>query len=114
MRTLPAYRRVRLACSLAAMLATVAPATVYAAESWQTGNIVDVSAVPQGMLIKLDTGLPTNCAGASYGWMLVPESNRVMVATTLALWLSGKRHVDVYTVPVVDSLCVVNQVDARE
>ena len=63
-------------------------------------------------MIMLNTGMPTNCTGSPYGWMLIPEANKTMVATTLALWLSGQRTVTVYTNGYSgNGFCIIGQVD---
>ena len=61
----------------------------------------------------LDTGLPDNCEGSPYGWMLVKQECSAMTSTTLALWIADKRSVTVYTSGIQNgsSFCVINQVD---
>lgn len=107
----PTWARAVLACG--ALLA--APAG-WAAENWQRGNISEVTTTARGLMIRLDSGLPTNCTGTSLGWMLIPEANKTMVSTTLLLWIMGRRTIDVYTsaASAGDSYCSVTQVDPVE
>ena len=88
----------------------------WAAENWLRGNISEVTTTARGLMIRLDSGLPTNCTGTSMGWMLIPEANKTMVSTTLLLWITGRRVIDVYTsAPSAgDSYCSVTQVDPVE
>jgi hypothetical protein len=44
--------------------------------------------------------------------MLVPQSDKTMVATALAMWFSGQRAVTVYTNNYTgQGNCVINQLD---
>lgn len=45
----------------------------------------------------LDAGPPANCTGTTYGWMLLPEANRTMVAAVFLMWMSGQSRVTVYS-----------------
>jgi uncharacterized membrane protein YphA (DoxX/SURF4 family) len=83
-----------------------------AADTYQSGRINNITTTTQGLMLMLDTGMPTQCAGSPYGWMLIPEANKTMVATALALWLSGVRDVTVYVNAYSGSgFCVINQLD---
>ena len=98
----------RLALVIAALLPAICPA----ADTWQRGTINNITSTQQGLLIRLDTGLPDNCAGTPYGWMLIPEANKTLIATTLMLWAMGTRSVDIYTVGRPNGgYCVIEQVD---
>src|SRR5213592_1506271 len=82
-----------------------------AASSWLSGTITNITASSGGLLIQLDTGVPDNCAGTPYGWMLIPESARTMVAVTLITRLQNV-GVTVYTTGRDGSgYCIINQVD---
>jgi len=62
-------------------------------------------------MIRLDTGVPDNCIGTPFGWMLIPESAKTMVAVTLIARLQNVL-VTVYTNGRdVSGNCIVNQVD---
>ena len=88
-----------------------APNTALAAENWITGTIIDVTTTTEGLMIRLDNGIPTDCTGTPLGWMLIREANKTMVATTLMLWQSGNRQVTVYIGGFQGNFCYVNQVD---
>jgi hypothetical protein len=96
----------------AALLLTVHAAGLQAADTYQSGRIVNITTLPQGLLLMLDSGPPTSCAGTSYGWMLIPETAKTMVATTLLLWFSGSREITVYVGPYSGSgYCNITQLD---
>jgi len=83
-----------------------------AADTYQGGRIVNITTTTQGLMLMLDSGLPTVCTGTPYGWMLIPEANKTMIAAALALWLSGTRDVTVYVNAYAGSgYCVINQLD---
>lgn len=106
-----AWRREVRRCAIALLL-SMASTFAAAGTSYQGGNISNTTTVPEGLLIMLDTGPPSNCAGTPYGWMLIPEANKTMVAATLALWLTGKTNVTVYVSSYSGSgYCTINQVD---
>jgi hypothetical protein len=86
----------------------------YSAESYLTGNIVNITAIEQGMLIMLDTGVPTHCEGTPYNWMLIKQEHTVMVSVTLAMWMSGRKTFTVYTKGRPSSFCEVAQIDPVE
>lgn len=46
-----------------------------AADHYLSGTVTNITSVPNGLMIMLDTGVPTNCTGTPYGWMLIPEAN---------------------------------------
>lgn len=67
-----------------------------------------------GVLIKVDAGLPGNCSGTDSGWMWIPASSSAMTAYVIGLWLSGNAgsvQVTVYTVGLASNgFCQVVQV----
>lgn len=105
---LGAFRAILAAASFT--LATSLPAR--AAETWLQGTLSEVTTVPEGLLIRLDNGQPTQCAGTPFGWMLIPEANKTMLAMTMMLWMSGKRSMVIYTRAYTgDGYCTITQVD---
>ena len=63
-------------------------------------------------MIRLDAGVPTNCTGTPYGWMLIREGNKTMVAAALMAWHTGNRGVTVYTDAITPgNFCHINQFD---
>jgi len=78
------------------------------------GKIINLTTTTDGVMIILDTGVPTNCVNPYLGWMLIPTSYGAMASLTLSMWLRGDAHVTVYTTPTTDTYCAVNQVDPVE
>jgi hypothetical protein len=102
-------RRVSLALIAALGAMTL---TTHAADTYLSGTMTNITSGTPGLMLMLDTGVPTNCAGSPYGWMLIPEANKTMIATALMAWHSGNRVVTVYTNAAPSgSLCIVNQFD---
>jgi hypothetical protein len=103
----------RVACLAVAVLAAVVPGSpAQAAETYLAGTISNITTGPTGMRIMLDTGLPTNCTGTPYGWMLIRQEDKAMVAAALAMWFSGQRNVVVYTSAYTgNGYCTINQLD---
>lgn len=105
-----------LLCGLGVFCA--APAI--AGSNFEAGHIVAMSAVdgnggpPNGLVIRLDSGLPDNCSGTPFGWMWVPASSSVITAYVLSFWLSGNTSsvsVTVYTSGLSSNgFCQVTQV----
>lgn len=103
-----------LACLLA--LASFAHTTPALAEASQTGHISSMTTVNNGVsgiLILLDSGLPTNCTGTPYGWLWIPDGTTID-AYVLGLWLSGTESsvlVTVYTSGLAtNGFCEVTQI----
>ena len=46
----------------------------YNAEAYLPGSITNITSTTEGLMIMLDTGVPTNCAGTPNGWMLIPAA----------------------------------------
>ena len=62
----------------------------------------------------LDTGLPDNCNGSAYGWMIISGDYKPMTAFVIGLWMRGDAaqvHVTVYTDGLVGGYCRINQID---
>jgi hypothetical protein len=80
------------------------------------GNIIDLTSVSAGVMIKLDTAAPTICVGIDGNqWMLIPAENKSVTALLLMMYSMGKRNATVYsTGTVVNGWCVVSQYDPTE
>jgi hypothetical protein len=91
------------------------PMAANASPTYQVGRINNVTFAGDGVLIRLDTGLPDNCAGTGSGWMLIPISAKPIQAFVLGLWLRGDAAqvtVVVYTTAgVVSGYCQIDQID---
>lgn len=83
---------------------------------YQNGNISNLTAVQSGIMIKLDKGLPDNCEGASYGWMLAKQEHTALVSVILAAWMAGKKYGTVYTTGIDGSTgyCKIQQFDPTD
>lgn len=89
--------------------------SVWAYASWQDGHISNITYGADFMLIMLDTGVPTNCAGTPSGWMKIPAQNKPMLAFVTGLWMRGDASqisVTVYTDGIgASGFCEINQID---
>jgi hypothetical protein len=98
-------------------LAAMAASPCIAGPNWQYGHINNITVAGDDVLVRLDTGLPDNCTGTAFGWMIVPSAAKAMKAFVLALWARGDMNsvsVTIYTDGMVGSYCQVNQVDPQE
>ncbi|MCL6270744.1 hypothetical protein M3P05_12500 [Sansalvadorimonas sp. 2012CJ34-2] len=90
-----------------------ASSSSFAAEEYVSGNISNLTAIESGIMIMMDKGMPDNCKGSPYGWMLIENENSFLGATVLSIWLKGKRSGTIYTSgrPGGKGFCIVNQFD---
>jgi len=83
----------------------------FSGANWIGGNIIDITSATQGLMVRIDAGVPDNCAGTFFGWMLIPDSARTMVAVTLIARLQNT-PVAIYTSGLdASGQCIVVQVD---
>ena len=85
--------------------------TAHANTNYKSGTISNLTSTTAGIMIMLDTGIPTFCEGTPYGWMLVKNVNSAMVSTVLAAWVSGKKTGTVYVSQRTSGYCIINQFD---
>ncbi|MDX1304561.1 hypothetical protein [Photobacterium sp.] len=87
--------------------------SVSAAPNYQSGSIENLTAVESGVMIMMDKGLPDNCEGSPYGWMLIKQEHTAITSVVLAAWASGKKSGTVYTSgrESGNGFCLVNQFD---
>ncbi|MFM8899895.1 MAG: hypothetical protein ACKOF9_08100, partial [Burkholderiales bacterium] len=86
-----------------------------AADSSLLGNLIDTTSTPAGLLVRLDAGIPTNCTGTPYGWMLIKAENKTMIAVVLTMFAMGKKGATVYTNPKLPGeFCEITQYDPVE
>jgi hypothetical protein len=106
------YKRTILILALAASLVGT-PAS--AVTNYRTGTIFDHTSVEGALLIRFDpavTQVPENCVGGYSNWMLIPESNKAMMAVTLMAIAMGNRVMTVYAKGVgASGYCELVQVD---
>jgi hypothetical protein len=105
-------KKVIFICALLTMSTISAYVHADVGPNWIIGNITQFTTTKDGLLLMIDAGLPSNCGGTPYGWMLVPESNKTIIAMALTSITSGKKYVTLYTEGFTGSTpyCVVNQV----
>jgi hypothetical protein len=105
-------------CGVLVLLTLFASRGVIAGQTFLAGKISNVTFAGDTVFIKLDTGLPGNCAGTTSGWMMIPSNSKPMQSLMLGLWLRGDvRDVDlmVYTDGIAaDGYCRINQIDPSE
>ncbi|WP_283130807.1 hypothetical protein [Enterovibrio norvegicus] len=87
--------------------------TSFAAADYQSGKIKNLTGVTSGIMIMMDSGLPDNCAGTPYGWMLIKQEHKALTSVILAAWASGNKSGTVYTSGREGGVgyCLVNQFD---
>ncbi|WNO08681.1 hypothetical protein [Teredinibacter sp. KSP-S5-2] len=78
-----------------------------------TGKIINITSIGQGLLIIMDTGKPSGCTQTT-NWMLIPEENKTMIAVALAMYLQGKTNATVYVdINATGNYCKVVQYDPK-
>ena len=85
-----------------------------AADSYLSGRISNVTFAGDTVLIMLDTGVPTNCTGTSYGWMMIPPAYKSMASFVIGLWMRGdiaSVQLTIYTDQRTSGYCQINQID---
>jgi hypothetical protein len=96
-------------------VALSASASCFAEDTYLSGTVTNLTSITSGILLKLDTGLPTNCIGSPWGWMLIRAENRPMTALLLTMYASGRKRATVYTVGVTQTgYCEISQYDPEE
>ncbi len=100
------------------ILLAVGIQSIHAEAIYTTGTLTRITSITEGLLIKLEAGnLPDVCKNkTAYGWMLIPQSRKTIIAVTLSQWYQKKRSVTVY----VDgdyshnpNYCTVQQVEPQ-
>jgi hypothetical protein len=98
-----------------AVLGMLAGAPGHAAATYQDGYISNVTFTANTVLIMLSSGVPDNCTGAPYGWMMVPVDDKLMQGFVLGLWMRGDASqivLRVFTSTYGGSgYCQINQID---
>lgn len=96
----------------AALVATLSPLAAHAGPSYIGGAMSNVSSSAGGLLVMWSSGIPDNCAGTPYNWMIIPESNKTMIAVALTMWSTGRKGGTIYTSQFTgNGYCVINQLD---
>ncbi len=88
-----------------------------AAATYLNGHINDVTFVADEVLVRMDTGVPDNCAGTLDSWIRIPPVNKPMVAFIVGLWMRGdlsSTPITIYTDATNGSYCSANQIDPAD
>ncbi|MDW6094812.1 hypothetical protein [Vibrio rhizosphaerae] len=95
------------------LLLSLTSVSVWSAEGYQSGSISNITATTNGIMIMMDKGLPGNCKGTPYGWMLIKQENTALTSMVLAAWTSGRKTGTVYTSGREGNqgYCLINQFD---
>ena len=95
---------------IAALLLVLFCGYAGAGETYLAGYVVNMTSLPEGLMIMLDTGVPDNCEGTPYGWMIIPEDNKTMVAVAMMAYLQSDREITLCTDgSFYSGYCRVNQ-----
>ncbi len=99
--------------NLVALILSLASINCWSAANYQSGNIRNLTAVKAGIMISMDSGLPDNCEGTPYGWLLIKQEYTAITSVVLAAWASGNKSGTVYTDGRENGsgYCVVGQFD---
>lgn len=83
--------------------------------SYATGHISRVSVEASDVVVMLDVGVPSNCTGTPFGWLMIKSSSAPLVAFVLGLWMRGdaaQKQLTVYTTGIDSSgYCQISQID---
>jgi len=105
----------RILKALVSFVIVFGGANCFAATNHLQGNVVNITSGPAGLMLTLDSGVPSNCAGTPYGWMLIRAENKIMAAVVLTMYAYGKRGATVYTTAAAaGGFCEINQFDPIE
>jgi hypothetical protein len=92
------------------ILAVTVPA--FGGPNYIIGNLSNYSAVQAGLLIMVDNGIPDNCAGTPYNWMIIANEDKAMLAMAFMRINQDELGVVVYSNGVFyNGFCRVIQYD---
>ena len=95
------------------IISIIAPA--YAGPNYIYGDITNYSSIAGGLLIMIDTGIPDNCSGTPYGWMIISQEDKAMLAVALMNISLDKMGVGVYSDGTrVKGICRVTQLQSTD
>ncbi|MDH2636491.1 ABC transporter ATP-binding protein [Acinetobacter nosocomialis] len=92
--------------------------TANAEQDYVSGNLTQITSITEGLLIKLEPGnLPEVCKNkTAFGWMLIPQARKTILAVTLSQWYQKKRSVVVYVdrdYSTNPNFCTVQQIQPQ-
>jgi len=93
-------------------LALLLSLNVSGAEHYLRGDLKNITSNKNGLLIQLDTGVPDNCEGTPYNWMVIKKDYTTMISVVLMAWSTDRKNMTVYTDGKdATGYCIINQVD---
>jgi hypothetical protein len=97
---------------IAILIMVVTIGQAIAGPNYIIGNVSNYTAIPSGLLIMVDTGMPDNCAGSPYNWMIIANEDKAMLAMALMRISQDQMGVTVYSAGVFYSgICRLTQYD---
>ncbi|MBF0298633.1 MAG: hypothetical protein HQK51_07935 [Oligoflexia bacterium] len=93
------------------LLAVITSGVAFAEDFHLGGKVNRITSVENGLLVMLDSGVPTKCQGTPYGWILIPETNKTMVTLAILANQLNLKYVVIYTKGLVNGVCTATQVD---
>lgn len=82
--------------------------TAQAGDNAQVGFITNMVAKPSGLLIEIDSGIPSACEGTVGYWMIIPNESKTILALALLNSDNGKL-MEFYTEgQFVDGICQIS------
>jgi len=101
-----------------AFVAAFLPGLASAFPTYTVGKITNVTFGGNAIFIMTNGGLPDNCIGTPYGWLMIPVSDNTMKSFVMGLWLRGdvtQVSMTVYTSGRDSSgYCQIGQIDPVE
>ena len=83
-----------------------------AASHYISGSISNLTVTTEGIMVMVTGGLPDNCIGTPWGWMLIKQENAALTSVVLASWVSGNTNGTFYTSASESGhYCTINQFD---
>ncbi|PKF80715.1 hypothetical protein CW749_05085 [Vibrio sp. vnigr-6D03] len=98
---------------LAWLVLLILPFGAFASGHYKSGKISNLTAVTSGIMIMMDSGLPSKCAGSPYGWMKINQEYTAISSVVLTAWAAGKTSGTVYVSGRENGTgyCIVTQFD---
>lgn len=87
-----------------------------AASHYTSGTITNLTVGKAGLMIKVSGGLPDNCDGTPYNWILIKQADSALTSVVLALYISKSTSGTFYTTGRENEAgyCTLNQFDPSE
>jgi hypothetical protein len=82
---------------IAVLIMVVITGETVAGPDYISGNVKNYTAIQGGLMIMVDTGVPDNCAGTPYGWLIIAEADKAMLAMAFMRINQGNMGVTAYS-----------------